>query len=185
MYSHHGIYTGNGEVIHFSGGREFSPGNVGSLLDKFDSSGEKAKICSCTLKNFLDGGQLRLVTYNDHSVFKLPGTSHKVKSANQNVVVTLARYFINPHKWNDYNLYSNNCEHFAYYCKTNDKNIDHDQWSKFTGSKITGVKKQMKGPFVHHSFPYYRIMNFINRLAPVDSLYSLSPSLDVTTVLIE
>ena len=52
FYTHHGIYTGadpKHEVIHLSG--------------RSRSKKSDAKVRTCTLDEFLDGGQLRLVAY--------------------------------------------------------------------------------------------------------------------------
>ena len=50
-YSHHGIYTRSGKVIHLSGDPELS------------KSKSTAKVRECTLDEFLEGSQLRLVAY--------------------------------------------------------------------------------------------------------------------------
>lgn len=117
-YSHHGIYTGDNRVIHFAGGAEqggwFSSG---SSVAK-----SSAKIQACTLDEFLNGNQLRLVAYDADSLarrIKRSGCCHIKASRNVEEVLKEAEYYLqNPAKWGRYNLITNNCEHFAYYCKT-------------------------------------------------------------------
>ena len=116
LYSHHGIYTGNRkyEVIHFS-----NPNPYGSKLSK-----NGAKICSCSVEDFLDGKQLRLVAYNvgrDELAAKLKRkeTTHTQQARDPDDVVKTAVYYLeHPWQWDNYNLLFNNCETFAVYCKT-------------------------------------------------------------------
>ena len=100
------------EVIHFTGEKASS-----------------ASIQGCSLEHFSGGEEVRLVAYNVsflEKIFKIrPGTYHgnSVKCYNPATVVEIAKtYLHNPDSWirehGPYNLYSNNCEHFAHYCKT-------------------------------------------------------------------
>ena len=108
-YSHHGVYTGDPEyeVIHLSG----------------ESSKKKsAKVRACTLDEFLDGGQLRLVAYGVSiltRLVKLRGTCHYSNCRSADRVLKTADFYVEkPETWGEYNLLVNNCEHFSYYCKT-------------------------------------------------------------------
>lgn len=119
VYTHHGIYIGDTlgssdrEVIHFTGD---------SKLQAL-----QAEIKATSLKEFLCGEEkVRLVAYDSNLTFYkrfLPGTSHyrSCKPARE-VVYTAQFYCNNPkewtRKWGKYDLSSNNCEHFAFYCKT-------------------------------------------------------------------
>ena len=111
-YSHHGIYIGERdcEVIHF----DAPPGGT-----KCRSS---ATIRSCSLSSFLDGNQLRLVSYDEPFLFKVlkkSESSHCIESRPAEDVISTAKYYLNnPHMWDDYSAYDNNCESFAFYCKT-------------------------------------------------------------------
>ena len=77
FYTHHGIYIGadpKHEVIHLSG--------------RSRSKKSDAKVRTCTLDEFLDGGQLRLVAYGVSYLtrfIKISGTCTPVIVALQNV----------------------------------------------------------------------------------------------------
>ena len=122
LYAHHGIYVGEGEceVIHFSGRRK-----------------EKSttRISSCTLKEFCKGEELHLVAYNVnyHTVkLKFRGTCHTEKSDRAAIVLNRARYYLkHPEEWPPYNLINNNCENFAFYCKTWKRNNPNGQAGGF------------------------------------------------------
>ena len=111
MYSHHGIYTGDDRVIHLSGGEQ--------------SKKAAAQVRECTLDEFLNGNQLRLATYGVKRItrrIKKSGTCHILGSRSvQDVLYTAEYYLQNPDKWGRYNVLTNNCEHFAYCCKTSNK----------------------------------------------------------------
>ncbi len=125
-YAHHAIYTGKNKsgihiVIHFSG-------DAGTKKSK-----STAKIRKASLDEFLDGADLRLVSYDDLlTMFKKSGTSHVLESLPASEVVeTAERYCMNPDAWKDYHLLNNNCEHFCIFCKTGKKVGDciiQDQW---------------------------------------------------------
>jgi hypothetical protein len=110
LYTHHGIYTGDEkhEVIHFS-----NPSTS-------ESKKNGARICCCSLEEFLGGYQLRLVAYNSSILsVKRWGTTHNQESRDpKDVVKTAVCYLKNPSKWDSYSLFFNNCETFAVYCKT-------------------------------------------------------------------
>ena len=150
-YSHHGIYIGNNEVIHLTGqGKQggWSSG-ISSRLSSGSSSGgwsgpssgsgltsgsnsfahsaskltaQPSQIQSCTLNEFLNGNQLRLVAYGASSSakrWKRAGSCHTCKCRSANEVIKTAKYYLkNPQAWGDYDVIKNNCEHFAHYCKT-------------------------------------------------------------------
>ena len=112
LYSHHGIYTGEDEheVIHFS--------------TMPDDNG--IQICGCTLEKFLTDpftgrkSQLRLTPYDEDLISKLvkrSGTAHCIKSRPAADVIATAKYYLE-HPWHEYGLFFNNCESFAFYCKT-------------------------------------------------------------------
>lgn len=92
-YTHHGIYIGNGRVIHYAG------------FDKFLT---KDKVLETTLSRFADGFQVE--------VYKL---EHLLKGDRYapNDIVERAKSRLNENK---YNLFFNNCEHFANWCTHGD-----------------------------------------------------------------
>ena len=115
-FQHHGIYVGkpDAEVIHF----DVLGHDKYVLIGKSSS----ASIIATDLDTFLKGSTLRLVAYNVSTVSKLlkeQGTTHTVKSRNVDVVVETAEYYLeHPDEFGKYDLITNNCEHFAYHCKT-------------------------------------------------------------------
>ncbi len=88
IYSHHGIYVGRGQVIHYTDAEGF--------VRKNDS-----KIVQTSLDEFLRGGELRRRAHrNSYSPEKV------VRRAKQSLLESR------------YSLLWNNCEHFATYCVT-------------------------------------------------------------------
>lgn len=85
LYSHHGIYINKPgcEVIHFSGGQT--------------SSKSSACIRACTLSEFLDGAQLRLVSYDEPFLLKLikkSVSSHCLESDPAQTVIRRAEHLL-------------------------------------------------------------------------------------------
>lgn len=93
VYSHHGIYISDDEVIHFSGDED------DSILDN-----DACKIISTTLSQFLQGGTLEVRQYSEEEKRVL----NSVES-----IVENARAAIGDR---EYSLLFGNCEHFAYEC---------------------------------------------------------------------
>ena len=106
-YSHHGIYVGSDsyDVIHVSGKTKTS-----------------VQVRSCELQEFLWGSPLRLVAYGSSEnsrAYKMNSTCYCTESRQASKVVATAQHFLkHPNEWGGYNLVRNNCEHFAFYCKT-------------------------------------------------------------------
>ncbi|KAF8064751.1 hypothetical protein N665_1169s0009 [Sinapis alba] len=139
IYSHHGIYVGDGKVIHFTrrGGLEIG---TGTYLDKIiqfsvprhgggdnpcpicgDQSILNGVISSC-LDCFLAGGNLYLFQYNVSKailvVKQRGGTCTTAPSDPPEEVIHRARYLLSGNGFGEYHLLDNNCEDFANYCKT-------------------------------------------------------------------
>ena len=106
LYYHHGIYVSNDEVIHFSAR------NSDGILDW-----ENCEIVVTTLRDFLNGGRLEVRRYLK---------CEKCKINDEEYIVQKAKSYIGK---KGYNLFTNNCEHFANYC-TMDKKIS-EQVDKF------------------------------------------------------
>jgi hypothetical protein len=93
FYSHHGIYVGNNQVVHYSGFSEFL---------------KKGPISMTTLEDFAGGQSVVEVTYSD--------ALHKGASAAKRAINRFNDQSLS--KDDKHNLLFNNCEHFATWCIT-------------------------------------------------------------------
>ncbi|KAL0381244.1 UNVERIFIED_CONTAM: hypothetical protein Sangu_0188700 [Sesamum angustifolium] len=131
------IYVGDGRVIHFTRGAGQEIG-TGTVLDRFifssspsnpsgspcprcgDQSMAEGVISSC-LECFLSGGDLYLFQYNVSPATFLTkargGTCTLSKSDPPEDVLYRAEYLLEK-GFGGYNIFKNNCEDFAIYCKT-------------------------------------------------------------------
>lgn len=91
LYAHHGVYVGEGSVIHYT--------DAAGLMQK-----SAACIVETTLEEFLGDGELRLVAHR--------------RRAEAQETVSRARHLLS---LAGYSLAWNNCEHFATYCATGKK----------------------------------------------------------------
>ncbi|XP_078444561.1 protein LEAD-SENSITIVE 1-like [Wolffia australiana] len=136
VYAHHGIYTGDGEVIHFTrgGGQEMGTGTV---LDRLlassmpppraaacescgDQSAAEGVVASC-LDCFLAGGDLYLFLYAASPALflaKVRGGTCTLAAADPAEEVLHRARFLLARGFGAYDLFRNNCEDFAMYCKT-------------------------------------------------------------------
>ena len=94
LYFHHGIYVSDDEVIQYASpsGSEISPAT--------------ALIISTTLDYFLNGGVVEVREYNDEELKMVRSKDEIVKFAKSQLGTGLG----------EYNLVSNNCEHFSNLC---------------------------------------------------------------------
>ncbi|KAI4369124.1 hypothetical protein MLD38_017609 [Melastoma candidum] len=135
IYAHHGIYIGNDQVVHFTRrGQEVGTGTVLDLL--LVSSGptrSRVPCPTCTppeqghgvvlscLDCFLSGGVLYRFAYSvtpAHFLAKARGgTCTLAVSDRDDLVVHRAKYLLE-NGFGCYNVFKNNCEDFAIYCKT-------------------------------------------------------------------
>lgn len=135
IWAHHGIYVGEGRVIHFTRavGQEVG---TGTMLDHIfssstnssrapceecgDQSMARGVISSC-LDCFLSGGELYLFEYGVSPAFFLAkargGTCTLAISDPADDVVHRASHLLE-NGFGGYNIFRNNCEDFAIYCKT-------------------------------------------------------------------
>ncbi|KAF3457636.1 hypothetical protein FNV43_RR02294 [Rhamnella rubrinervis] len=112
-YSHHGIYVGDGKVIHLTRG----PGLI--IFSNSSRSSDDRVVC-CDMEDFLCDGQLYRFEYGvSRFVFltKRPGTCSLASSDPPEQVLHRASYLLE-YGFGNYNLLSRNCEDFAIYCKT-------------------------------------------------------------------
>ncbi|KAL2499119.1 NC domain-containing protein-related [Abeliophyllum distichum] len=137
IYAHHGIYVGNGNVIHFTRGAGQEIG-TGTVLDRLifsssqsdlskppcllcgDQSMSDGVISSC-LECFLHGGELYLFQYGVSPAMFLAkargGTCTLATSDPPEDVLHRAEYLLQ-NGFGAYNIFKNNCEDLAIYCKT-------------------------------------------------------------------
>lgn len=137
LYAHHGIYMGEGKVIHFTRGAGQEIG-TGTVLDRFifssspsnsldnpcprcgDQSSLDGVISSC-LDCFLSGGDLYLFEYGVNPAFfiaKARGGTCTLASSDPNQDVLHRASYLLEKGFGVYDLFKNNCEDFAIYCKT-------------------------------------------------------------------
>ncbi|KAF3434439.1 hypothetical protein FNV43_RR25542 [Rhamnella rubrinervis] len=114
-YSHHGIYVGDGKVIHLTRG----PGFIVSSYSRSQSSNDDPVVC-CSIEDFLCDGQLYRFKYDVSGVvllIKRAGTC-SLASSNPPEKVLDRAYYLLKHGFGNYHLFGKNCEDFALYCKT-------------------------------------------------------------------
>ncbi|KAB2018831.1 hypothetical protein E1A91_1Z001400v1 [Gossypium mustelinum] len=120
LYDHHGIYVGDGMVIHLRGAAK----KLGELPgchkcgDKRVENGEIAKVC---IDCFLDGGTLQIFDYGVpllEFIARKRGTCCQRDSKPPHEVISTATDLLERNGFGPYDMLANNCEHFAVYCKT-------------------------------------------------------------------
>jgi hypothetical protein len=137
LYAHHGIYAGEGKVIHFTRGAGQEIG-TGTFLDRiiFSSSPSHPKdspcpqcgdqstldgVISSCLECFLYGGDLYIFQYSVSPALFLAkargGTCTLAASDPTEDVLHRADYLLK-NGFGAYQIFKNNCEDFAIYCKT-------------------------------------------------------------------
>ncbi|KAJ4823740.1 hypothetical protein Tsubulata_005557 [Turnera subulata] len=135
IYAHHGIYVGDGKVIHFTRrGQEVGTGTVLDILLVSSGPARSQVPCpTCTVQEgghgvvrsclncFLAGGILYRFEYAVNPTLFLAkvrgGTCTLAVSDPNDVVVHRAKYLLE-NGFGCYNVFKNNCEDFAIYCKT-------------------------------------------------------------------
>jgi len=135
IYAHHGIYVENDKVIHFTRrGQEVGTGTaLDVLLVSSGPSRPHVPCATCTppeeghgvvsscLDCFLAGGILYRFEYSVSPALFLAkargGTCTLAVSDTDDLVVHRAKYLLD-NGFGCYNVFKNNCEDFAIYCKT-------------------------------------------------------------------
>ncbi|TVU04675.1 hypothetical protein EJB05_47805 [Eragrostis curvula] len=136
-YSHHGIYVGGSKVVHFTTKKEAGTAGldsaiaVSSLLSggsdecpTFPDCGfqlpDSGVILTC-LDCFLRGGALHRFEYGAPPAVFLAklrgGTCTTARADSPDAAVRRAMYLLQ-NGFGDYDVFENNCEDFALYCKT-------------------------------------------------------------------
>ncbi|KAF3433293.1 hypothetical protein FNV43_RR24395 [Rhamnella rubrinervis] len=111
-YSHHGIYVGDGKVIHLTRG----PGLI--IFSRSRPSNDRVECCS--IEDFLCDGQLYCFEYGVDPVelvTKRAGTCSAASSNPPEDVLHRAACLLE-HGFGNYDLLNKNCEDFSIYCKT-------------------------------------------------------------------
>ena len=125
-----GIYVGDGKVIHFTTGGQA----VGTVSSSSSSTSlQRYPTCGCTepqeargvviscLNCFLAGDDLHRYEYGVSPAFFVAkfrgGTCTIAASDKDDIVVHRAKYLLK-HGFRRYDVFKNNCENFAVYCKT-------------------------------------------------------------------
>ncbi|KAL5719038.1 hypothetical protein ACHQM5_011872 [Ranunculus cassubicifolius] len=139
-YSHHGIYVGGSKVVHFTRERTGSSGvgtSPGTSLASFASSSKLPSPCptfpDCGFRQddsgvsltcldcFLGNGSLYCFEYGvSPSIFLAKfrgGTCTTAPSDPPEIVIHRAMYLLQ-NGFGNYDVFQNNCEDFALYCKT-------------------------------------------------------------------
>nr|CAD1818018.1 unnamed protein product [Ananas comosus var. bracteatus] len=139
VYAHHGIYVGDNKVIHFTRGRGQEVG-TGTVLDVLlTSSGPRRRETPCTnphcttqradshgvasscLDCFLAGGVLYRFEYavsSAHFLAKARGGTCTLAASDPDEIVVQRANHLLTNGFRCYNVFKNNCEDFAIYCKT-------------------------------------------------------------------
>lgn len=136
IYAHHGIYVGDNKVIHFTRrGQEVGTGTVIDLLLISSGPARSRESCpTCTavpqeahgvisscLNCFLAGGVLYRFEYAvSPTLFlaKARGGTCSLAVADEHDIVVHRAKFLLENGFGCYNVFKNNCEDFAIYCKT-------------------------------------------------------------------
>ncbi|XP_052198894.1 protein LEAD-SENSITIVE 1-like isoform X2 [Diospyros lotus] len=163
IYAHHGIYVGDDKVIHFT--RRGQEVGTGTVLDVLVTSSVPARaqvpcstcnppeeghhgVISSCLNCFLAGGVLYCFEYAVPPALFLAkargGTCTLAASDPDDIVVHRAKHLLN-NGFGCYNVFKNNCEDFAIYCKTGLLVLDQStmgqsgQAVSFVGGPIAAV----------------------------------------------
>lgn len=112
-YDHHGIYEGDGQVIHFTG---VAPSKAA------------ARIARTTYRDFAAGGRVEVVEYG--------------RCDAPHVVVARARNLLGK---GSYDIFANNCEHFARWCKTGEAASEQVQRAIAGATMVGGGSAALAG----------------------------------------
>ncbi|KAL5568157.1 hypothetical protein UlMin_024732 [Ulmus minor] len=119
--SHHGIYVGDDRVIHYIGTRLQEIGKSENRCSKCLVQPSKLQgVVKTCLDCFLKGHRLYGFEYNvssSHFLIQRPRTCSIRSCDRPDIVIQRAKDLLNK-GFGDYDLFENNCECFAFYCKT-------------------------------------------------------------------
>lgn len=126
-YEHVGVYVGNGEVCHFSKGRNGTYIDSWGDFKKFDG-----------FEGNIDSSEATV--YHPAIPFKY----------SQRIAEQIAWAVSNNFRRNDYDLRNRNCEHFANMCVYGinySEQIEKNKLVKFTSEVVVGIKAGLLAPF--------------------------------------
>ncbi|XP_021831978.1 lecithin retinol acyltransferase-like [Prunus avium] len=127
-YSHHGIFVGNDRVIHFTSTDEPKSSSSSTVPPcgncGHDPNTKRGVLRTC-IDCFLKDHNLLRFEYEVsplHFIFKQKGTCSTKRCYSNDEIVCRATEIFNKDKvhgkgFGDYDLFKNNCENFASYCK--------------------------------------------------------------------
>lgn len=130
FYNHHGIYIGDNKIIHYSSPPESNSDGVG-VLQILGQDSEVNTIHVTDVKNFERDGMPTAVLYSRDSVY--PPLKVVARANNR-----LGE--------NGYNLWGNNCEHFATWCKI--ANAESAQINFWKSTLAGGASGALLGRFI-------------------------------------
>ncbi|XP_057796826.1 protein LEAD-SENSITIVE 1-like [Salvia miltiorrhiza] len=135
IYSHHGIYVGDGKVVHYVGLKRLPSSSSSSssssawlssssssatppcsVCEALDQREHKNGVLISCLDCFLKGGWLYRYEYGMSKWGYPKGTYNAAESAPAEVVTARAAQLLQD-GFGEYSLMSNNCEDFATFCK--------------------------------------------------------------------
>ena len=120
-YYHHGIYIGDDKVIHFSKVSSRRPPREKDKCNHYPGETTTDAIRGvrmCCLRCFVRNRSLYRMKY-DGGIWALVRTTQSATKSEAAVqVVAHAKQMLTDDDFGEYNLLTNNCESFAYYCKT-------------------------------------------------------------------
>ncbi|XP_057742601.1 protein LEAD-SENSITIVE 1-like [Arachis stenosperma] len=138
LYAHHGIYIGEETVIHFTVNGQSSIRTISSSANSIhrcqrstckDPHKANGVVSSC-LDCFLAGGDVCRYEYDVSQVYFFvrlrAGMCTFAASDEDEIIVRRAKYLLEK-GFPSYNLFKNNCENFAVYCKTRRVDVEYGE----------------------------------------------------------
>lgn len=122
LYEHYGVYIGQNQVIHFAG----EPGDS-ELLD------DSAMVRTVSLSDFKQDSKYRIIAFPKESSI----SGYHLYSAEETVERAKSRL-----GERGYGPWGNNCEHFAYWCKTGVKRSKQVEALKKVLKKTLGLETE-------------------------------------------
>jgi hypothetical protein len=156
LLTHHGIYIGNNNVIHFSGGSDDSKN-----LNDYENDMKTAKIVIATFDEFMNTKQ---------HCFKVNG--YITKYARKKI---LNRAFSKlDTNFDDYCPVTNNCEHFVNWCYTGEKTSTQSDFVISSLKKIIHMSDENKN----------KLNEIIPHVKKITNAFEYLPKIKLTSVIV-